>query len=149
MYLFQATTLTSLLLALSSRVFAAAIEPGTSPALSPRDLGINCRGSFFCSGGFMDTLIQIAVQNSGGCSAGPGQLLYCAGNICVFNQGTNEILTVEAAQILLTSLKAHGCDGCGSVPLTFPINNDPSDGIMTVNYVSDNQGCSGVCIPSC
>lgn len=45
---------------------------------------------------------------------------------------------------LLLDLINHGCKGCGSVPIDFP-NNDPSNGILTINYVSDRQGCDGVC----
>ena len=45
---------------------------------------------------------------------------------------------------LLLDIINHGCKGCGSVPVDFP-NNDPSNGILTINYVNDRKGCQGVC----
>ena len=141
------TTLITLLLALSAKSLAA--PANTTSDLAPRALGINCRGSFNCFNGAMQNILNTALSNTGGCSAGPGQQMYCDGNICAFTQGTGASINPETAQNLLTSLHAHGCQGCGSVPLDFPFSNDPSNGILTVNYVSDNHGCNGICIPQC
>jgi hypothetical protein len=48
---------------------------------------------------------------------------------------------------LIKLLRKHGCKGCGSVPLFAPQgNNNVADGELTVNYVSNTNGCdSGLC----
>lgn len=148
MHLFQFTTVASLL-ALSSRAVAGVVDTTQVADIKARALGINCEGSFFCYKGAMQNIVSTALSNTGGCSAAPGQQMYCDGNICAFTQGTNDYINPELAQHLLTALQAHGCQGCGSVPLSYPFSNDPSGGILTVNYVSDNHGCNGICIPQC
>jgi hypothetical protein len=112
-------------------------------------LGINCQGSSRCSKGALQNIVNTALSNTGGCSATPGQQMYCDGNICAFTQGTRSNIDPDTAQVLLTALLSHGCQGCGSIPLEFPFSNDPSNGILTVNFVSDNHGCNGICIPQC
>ncbi|KAL9107551.1 MAG: hypothetical protein Q9227_007551 [Pyrenula ochraceoflavens] len=54
---------------------------------------------------------------------------------------------------LLTEIQKHGCKACGSVPVTFTpdqgYNNDPSNGILTINYVGNRgdqcQSDDGIC----
>lgn len=54
------------------------------------------------------------------------------------------LITQARVYELLLDLINHGCRVCGSVPVDFP-NNDPSNGILTINYVKDIAGCKGVC----
>ncbi|KAL9129302.1 MAG: hypothetical protein Q9217_002213 [Psora testacea] len=67
------------------------------------------------------------------------------GGICLFPQGTS--LTLGQIRPLTDAVLEHGCDTCGSVPIHFVDqgSNDPKDGILTFNYVS-NPSCVGECI---
>lgn len=54
---------------------------------------------------------------------------------------------------LLTELHNHGCKGCGSVPLGFgwnaygkAIGNDPSTGLLTMNWVNHMNCGDGICM---
>lgn len=55
-------------------------------------------------------------------------------------------LTLSTIRPLLDALLEHGCSTCGSVPIHYVDegNNDPSDGILTFNYVA-----SPYCIDNC
>ena len=67
------------------------------------------------------------------------------GGICLFAQGT--ALTLGQIRPLTDAILEHGCTTCGSVPIHFVDegSNDPSDGILTFNYVKD-PFCVGNCI---
>jgi hypothetical protein len=68
---------------------------------------------------------------------------------CAFLQNMKEGTTLPGSKIqeLLPYLVDHGCKSCGSVPIDFPGSNDPANGILTVNYVSNRGGCENVCVP--
>ncbi len=133
------TGIVFLLITLSAKLMA--LSSNVTEDLLPRDLGINCRGSSLCSHGPLQKIIDITRLGPRGCPGRPGEQMYCTGHFCAFTQHTSEDISPETALRLLNSLKAHGCDGCGSVPLLFP-NDDPSSGILTVNYVAHSQGVS-------
>ena len=133
-------------------------------------LGINCRGSIVCSdtqsrlrpennliGSFYSA---IHTGNSYFIRGGPispkyiyhpGEHIACevsifgSGGICVFVQGNIPAEGVNG-QLIVTRLRElveHGCNECGSVPLSG--DNDPDKmGLLTVNYVS-TATCNGVC----
>ncbi|KAL9102257.1 MAG: hypothetical protein Q9163_002567 [Psora crenata] len=67
------------------------------------------------------------------------------GGICLFPQGAS--LTLGQIRPLTDAVVEHGCQTCGSVPIHFvdQASNDPKDGILTFNYVS-NPSCVGSCI---
>ncbi|CAF9936388.1 MAG: hypothetical protein HETSPECPRED_010316 [Heterodermia speciosa] len=101
-------------------------------------LGINCRGSYGCTGS-SDTMKKLqAAMASGRVPSNAifpsGQQIICnANNICVFFQNTSTDKSEGAAQLGLNDLVAHGCNVCGSDP-TEP-GNDVSKGQLTVNFV--------------
>jgi len=68
------------------------------------------------------------------------------GGICVFPQGLQVPLTLGKIKPLADALLKHGCATCGSVPVHFVDegSNDPSEGILTFNYVG-----SPYCIETC
>ena len=84
------------------------------------------------------------------------------GAFCLFMQGNNahgiynpitgdRVIGIPGSLIKskVLQLYEHGCRACGSVPIAG--DNDPNEeGILTLNYVSDNAGCSGtrVCPPT-
>lgn len=66
--------------------------------------------------------------------------------MCAFLQYTEKGTKGEGRKgplikTLLGEIQNHKCKDCGSVPVTFPKDeggsNDPKDGILTINYVSD------------
>ena len=67
------------------------------------------------------------------------------GGVCLFPQGAN--LTLGVVRPLVDAVLEHGCHTCGSVPIHFVDegSNDPSEGILTFNYVK-NPDCVGQCI---
>ena len=67
------------------------------------------------------------------------------GGICLFPQGAT--LTLGQIRPLTDAILEHKCTTCGSVPIHFVDegSNDPSDGILTFNYVQD-PFCVGNCI---
>ncbi|KAI1088038.1 hypothetical protein F5B19DRAFT_30263 [Rostrohypoxylon terebratum] len=71
------------------------------------------------------------------------------GGICLFPQYMASGATLTLAQIrpLMDALLEHRCSTCGSVPIHFVDegSNDPSDGILTFNYVAAPY-CVGNCI---
>ena len=70
------------------------------------------------------------------------------GGICVFPQKMASGATLDLGTIrgLADALLEHGCATCGSVPIHYVDDgsNDPDDGILTFNYVSNPY-----CIESC
>ena len=67
------------------------------------------------------------------------------GGICLFMQGNVPSNGVLASLVFerLGDLQSHGCQTCGSVPISG--DNDPDEmGILTLNYVTDSV-CNGVC----
>ncbi|EFX06550.1 killer toxin, kp4 [Grosmannia clavigera kw1407] len=107
-------------------------------------LGINCRGSGFCSLGASGNLInlkalvdEISPRNR---HYSTGEQIACSGDICAFFQkGASG--SAEEASALLQKLRNHGCKKCGSVPTGS--GNNVDNGELTVNYVS--SPCSGIC----
>lgn len=71
------------------------------------------------------------------------------GGICVFPQDLASGATIDLGTVrgLTDALLEHGCSTCGSVPINFVTegSNDPSDGILTFNYVA-NPYCIGSCM---
>ncbi|KAI1145062.1 hypothetical protein F4825DRAFT_444843 [Nemania diffusa] len=71
------------------------------------------------------------------------------GGICLFPQYMADGATLSLSQIrpLMDALLEHKCTTCGSVPIHFVDegSNDPSDGILTFNYVAAPY-CVGNCI---
>jgi hypothetical protein len=67
---------------------------------------------------------------------------------CAFLQGTASGVSGTQIYALIQQLQGHNCKDCGSVPIGFPQSNDPSSGILTVNFVADIGACEsddGVC----
>lgn len=67
------------------------------------------------------------------------------GGICLFPQRAS--LTLGQIRPLVDAILEHKCETCGSVPIHFVDegSNDPSDGILTFNYVAD-PFCDKDCI---
>ena len=70
---------------------------------------------------------------------------FSPGGVCMFLQGAS--LTLEQIRPLAEAIVGHGCNTCGSVPIHFVDqgSNDPSSGILTINYV-DDPSCIGNCL---
>ncbi|PHH60619.1 hypothetical protein CDD81_1409 [Ophiocordyceps australis] len=114
-------------------------------------LGINCRGSGFCS--FNTASLQTVHDQVGVLVAtggrdrhfNSGQQIACShgsqGSVCAFYQ-SGASGSAQDAYGQLQQLLNHGCRQCGSVP-THP-GNDVSKGQLTVNYVS-KPCCEGDC----
>ncbi|KAK5735381.1 hypothetical protein LTR17_008233 [Elasticomyces elasticus] len=68
------------------------------------------------------------------------------GGICVFPQNLESPLTLGEIKQLADALLKHQCKSCGSIPVHYVDegNNDPGQGILTVNYVNDP-----LCIENC
>ncbi|KAI3320447.1 hypothetical protein HD806DRAFT_232844 [Xylariaceae sp. AK1471] len=70
------------------------------------------------------------------------------GGICLFPQYMADGATLSLEQIrpLMDALLKHGCSTCGSVPIHFvdQDSNDPSEGILTFNYVA-----APYCVDNC
>ncbi|KAI0894287.1 hypothetical protein F4806DRAFT_498070 [Annulohypoxylon nitens] len=173
----------------SALAFPADMSANPADPLSPRALGINCRGSGLCGFATLENhadvnILQLwhdilaatdkdpnTVYNSGdhivcvGTSATitvgasvsgeagglEGELSLetsgkiGTGGVCLFPQGAS--LTLAKIRDLVDALGGHGCATCGSVPIHFvdQKSNDPKNGILTSNYVS-NPYCGGNCI---
>lgn len=128
---------------------------------SPRALGINCRGSAICSdpraGKDASRRLQAYIQNIQGgrvyrngehiACVGRGSTISPNGGFCAFLQGTTRNVNGNQIKELIGHIVGHGCKVCGSVPIDFPGSNDPKNGILTVNYVSntDNPCPDGLC----
>ena len=138
-------------------------------------LGINCRGSSKCGSHSFDfgngTVIpyslsaefqKILINGTGTLPGGPvtpatlykaGDHIACANDggdgACLFMQGDVPSDGVNASVIIarLGDLVWHGCQSCGSVPLSGD-NNPDEMGILTINYVKNyggTGGCNGLC----
>ncbi|KAI1442529.1 hypothetical protein F5Y02DRAFT_257820 [Annulohypoxylon stygium] len=70
------------------------------------------------------------------------------GSICLFPQymASGASLTLAQIRPLMDALLEHKCSTCGSVPIHFVDegSNDPSDGILTFNYVA-----APYCVENC
>lgn len=71
---------------------------------------------------------------------------HAGGGFCVFLQGNVPETGVsgEVVRERMEDLVRHGCQECGSVPLSGD-NNPHREGILTVNWVSWTDGCDGLC----
>ena len=124
-------------------------------------LGINCRGCAASGGISVDNHTNAATQltqdigrvNQSGwfddynliaCVKGydsSGRSLH----VCAYLQGTGGALGSKLIE-LANYIPAHGCHACGSVPLTYPSENDVTNGELT--YVMVNRPClndDGLC----
>ena len=139
---------------------------------SQADLGINCRGSFYCKAWFLgnsfytedvisDFWDALSVGNSTNIPGGPiddamvyderqgpsghiacRQVSIGGQGICLFIQDAADA-NGSTIKARVADLNNHGCRLCGSVPLSG--NNDAADlGILTANYVSSGA-CDGIC----
>uniref|UniRef100_A0AC35F9F4 Killer toxin Kp4 domain-containing protein n=1 Tax=Panagrolaimus sp. PS1159 TaxID=55785 RepID=A0AC35F9F4_9BILA len=125
-------------------------------------LGINCRGSSGCKGEPTLEQLNAEVQKlDDGRVYRSGEHIVCLprgrgiisiinwrDGLCIFLQFAPEGTTITGSRVkqLIPQLMAHGCKGCGSIPINFPASNDPGPGILTTNYVSDTDNpCIGVC----
>ena len=140
---------------------------GFSVNVGSKPLGINCRGSFYCTWWMEDrNIIQLFYNavvsgSQGDMVGGPisDERMYYAGGdprdvacikdikICLFLQGNVPPTGVNGSTIKkrLGDLRDHGCRKCGSVPLSG--DNDPGKmGILVSNYVTQGA-CDGVCPP--
>ena len=121
-------------------------------------LGINCRGSLICATmsrrglvNRLEEMMRTGLDLS--CIYPNGQHIACASTgsgtkgVCAFLQGTAAGLRGDDVLSLTTYLASHNCDNCGSVPIGYPKSNDPSAGILTVNFVqsTDNPCPFGIC----
>ena len=115
-------------------------------------LGISCRGSAICSE-WRDVISPIAEWDfPESRTYVNGQHIACMpihddeAGFCVFLQKASWQYHLSGREVsgLLDHLARHGCGTCGSVPIGFPYSNDPSHGVLTVNYV-DHSNCGGVC----
>lgn len=133
--------------------------------------GINCRGSSEClfAGSFLryTNVVQafVDVLEFGSANSdlpgGPisptstylaGQHIVCAeyhgvvGSICLFLQGNVPTAGVSGSLVIrkLNEIYCHGCEVCGSVPLSDSNNNPDTMGELTMNYVL-HAGCNGLC----
>ena len=140
-------------------------------------LGINCRGSFECAdtqfshfdpsynlfAGFNEALSDgRSYWIPGGpapskCRWAAGDHIVCSpsgfgvrfGGICLFAQGNVPAEGIGSEIILqrIDDLYNHGCQVCGSVPISG--DNDPDKmGTLTSNYISGTS-CLGVCDHVC
>jgi hypothetical protein len=124
-------------------------------------LGINCRGSSFCNKNNAPSQLQSFISkiqcdrmyNNNehiACISGPN-FVDGNGGVCAFLQGVPGPVSGASIQLLIDAIVDHGCSGCGSTPVTFPQqlggSNDPSAGILTVNFVknTDNPCPTGLC----
>ncbi|KAF2035956.1 killer toxin [Setomelanomma holmii] len=148
---------------------AAAVGKATptapSASITPRDnsthadsalLGINCRGSGYCNipcGRDIWELQRLVGLINDGYTYSNHAFLACAeckgdsgedGGFCVFPQKKprGERMYAKRAKEGMGQLIAHGCRGCGSVPL-HPGNN-VNTGELTVNFV-EHVCRDGVC----
>lgn len=137
--------------------------------ISPTNaLGINCRGSAFCSyfpfgprvSGNEAKVLSDWIQGieaegykppAEGVSANriykTGEQIVCyqRSQICAFLQNTGDKGASGAdVKRLAPLIGDHGCKVCGSVPTGYPGSNDVKDGELTFNYVSKICG-NGIC----
>lgn len=145
-----------------SSVFILGIFLGDAHAL-----GINCRGSSVCDraktkGGvdilfnFIADIQPCRVYKNGekiACVA-DGNILSPNGGFCAFLQGAKRDYQGQEILPMIDSLNNRTddhCNNCGSVPVGFPPafggSNDPGNGILTVNFVTDrdNPCPTGLC----
>lgn len=116
--------------------------------------GINCDGSTECglTGDSLSALLSDVGRIDDGRYYNNGDHIACqvahdgSGGICAFLKNTGGA-PGSSIEPLLQALENHGCSRCGSVPLYYPQgdNNDGDHGVLTVNFVSGLDGCSGLC----
>jgi hypothetical protein len=111
-------------------------------------LGINCRGSSIAYND-MKTLHDYAKDLDPNRQYSSGEKITCVehtiGGTCAFFQGISGTKPGSSVAVYIQDLLDHKCFDHGSVPITFPQSNNPSNGILTVNYVSNTGGCNVNC----
>ncbi|SPJ90354.1 related to KP4 killer toxin [Fusarium torulosum] len=107
--------------------------------------GINCEGSsqcgFFAADG-MKKMVKLinSIDEKKHSWANNGQQIACVENQCAFLQKTGGA-PISSIKTLITELYDHGCDGCGSIPLFYPGDNNVNNGELTVNWAG--RPCTG------
>lgn len=137
-----------------------------SAPLSTLALGINCRGSGFCTGFPInpqvsgqeakvladwiqgleaDGLQPVVIADDRIYKNGEHIACYQRSLICAFLQKTKGD-GVSGADVKKQArfIPDHGCKVCGSVPTDYPATNNVNDGELTFNYVTQ-PSCNGVC----
>lgn len=143
-----------------------------SSGIATQALGINCRGSSYCSPCYVegyqlnDFIAWSNVKAVGNPHAGHpdreyrnGEYIFCEKvqtcygtgfkSFCLFPQhmAKGSTLKLSDAHQLVRKLSDHRCEFCGSIPIAaLEGSNDPAEaGILTVNYVS-NPHCNEWCM---
>ncbi|KFX92759.1 hypothetical protein O988_07137 [Pseudogymnoascus sp. VKM F-3808] len=120
--------------------------------------GINCHGSANCdtapdNGLSLSTLVDIVQGIDDNRWYNDGEQIACewadffSGALCVFWQGSNGNTGAETKNYI-RALADHGCGRCGSVPYGYPNTNDISNGMLTVNWATNDclgNGGTGAC----
>ncbi|KAF8588154.1 Kp4-domain-containing protein [Ramaria rubella] len=131
----------------------ASLAPATNlTTLATAASGINCQGSSQCSSkiGTLSQISSFLQDLDPSRFFTNGEHIACfednGAGICAFLQNTGGAPATSIPP-LIDALIDHGCKVCGSVPLFFPQgdNNAADHGILTVNFVSSNGGCEGLC----
>jgi hypothetical protein len=133
-------------------------SPNTTALTEREPLGINCRGSSNYAGkqGAIPWLHDSMDKIDDKRRYANGEHIVCSDRLllhtCAFLQkvpnSTHGVLGTEIKH-LFRLLDEHGCDGCGSVPvsLTMGINDVEEQGELTVNYVLHMNSCDDVWAP--
>jgi len=90
---------------------------------------------------------RIGSPSEPGLPGNPGGIDKIPGGVCAFLQGGSPAKTGWEVKYLMGALRDHGCKACGSVPVTWPGDNNIKNGMLTSNFVSNPKvgGCKGVC----
>lgn len=124
-----------------------------SLAIAPivQGLGINCRGSGYCTFNTnknewdAQTLTWFINAIDTGRWYNDGEQIACTPTqICAFLQKTDGAwgYNIKGLAHLITD---HGCKICGSVPYFYPSDNNCDNGMLTYNYVSNPACNNGLC----
>jgi Kp4 protein len=139
-------TATALLASMVASQATNEVESGNEFAAAA--LGINCRGSSI-SFQDMEQLHSYSLSLDPNRQYKSGEHITCVahpvGGTCAFFQGISGTKPGSSVATYIQDLLDHKCFDHGSVPVTFPQSNSPSNGILTVNYVSNTGGCNVNC----
>ena len=161
MILYRPTITLYVLLVFFKGATAERSDPEGGTNSGPGRQGINCRGSSQCSRLFntvgSEHLIfafNYTIWNriSDYAYFFKSQQIACAknanwavGGICLFVQGnvTSQGISGRILKERISDLAYHGCNYCGSVPISGD-NNPDKAGLLTANYVA-HPICNGIC----
>jgi hypothetical protein len=117
-------------------------------------LGLNCRGSANCYN--TRRVTHRLTQSIRGVNPNQwytnGQQIACASVedrrktrwFCAYLQNSGGAWGSTLIQLALY-LEAHGCKGCGSIPINYPDGNDVAHGELTYNFVRKSCSQDGLC----